>query len=353
MYSIYAPPATARLAGQTFATVYDQGGNLGGTCVPDPTKLARFVTNLLTRYPQIKYLAAWNEPKANKLPIVRSGGSTVQTLTAGTTVIGNTSGARAKVISTINSGATTLTMEMLDYSYNNPIAFATNETITVEPAQTGAGNTFTGTTHNTLMFWAGSNAQLVSMCQNIYTTAKAVRSDIIVMNPEFTDGTAAGEANEWLAEWLDAGGIGYFDALAYHFYNFDIRPSRKSGDANSIQALNRTINNILAARNITIDKYATECGYTPGWTFWNQTGDRASQAQTIKRVASYLAATGWKSNIWFTHTQEYDGAPASNAVISQALKWCGDTLSGRTVTDAYISNSNVLHFKIDGIEVSV
>lgn len=346
IYNIYAPPTTALQGGQSWANIGDDSGRAGAGCVPDLTKLTRFVTNLLTRYANITHISFGNEPKFDS-PVVRFTGTTSHTLTAGQTVTGLTSGATGTVVSTINSGATTLTVRLSGLA-NVATPFANSETIQVD-----ASHQFAATQQNSLYYWFGTAAQLAACQQTVYAAAKAVRAGIKVLTPEFTDGTASGESREWLSEFLDAGGTGYFDALAYHIYNFDIIPVNSSGNANSIQNLNSIIQNVLSTRGISVDKYATECGYTSGWTFYGQTADQPSQAQTLKRVGAFLACAGWKSNIWFTHTQAYDGNPSANATISTALGWIGTTFQGKSITNAYISNSNTLHFTIDGVNLIV
>jgi len=340
-YQLYGCPASARISGATWTSVPDQDGSVGAGCVPDQIKLARFVTALLTRYPQIKWLSPWNETKWGN-PVVKFPGTLTGTLVAGDAVTGLTSGATGTVVSCTS----TLLLVRLSGPAYSATPFSNAETI-----QKDASNKFVNTTQNAVHYWFGTKEQLVTHCQAVFSSAKAVRSSIIVTTPDFVEGSNVSGEEEWLATWMDAGGTPYFDALAYHFYNYDIRPTTKSADAYSIIQRCEDLDLILSARGRGgVPKIASEAGFTSGWSFWAQQSDRASQAATIKRVSAYLAARGWQGVIWYDHTEEYVGAPSANAVIANALDTAGK-LSGNQLSGAYVAQDNSLRMLSNGVPV--
>lgn len=344
-YQIYSTPASARVPGQSWATVPDQDGVAGAGCVPDTTKLARFVTALLTRYPQITHISPWNEPKAGGNAVVRFTGATTGSVTTGQTVTGQTSGATGTVLS--NSG--TSLVVRLGGAANVVTPFANAEQVRVD-----GSNYFTASQQAAVWYWYGTKAELVTHCQTVYTAAKAVNPSVIVMTPDFVEGANVSGEEEWIATWIDAGGRGYFDAVAYHFYNYDIRQATKTADAYSIIARCDDIDAILSVRGLSsVGKYATEIGGTTGWSFINYSADKGAQAKTIKRVTAYLAARGWKSAIWYNHDGIYAGNPAGYPEIAQAMKWLGVILSGKTISGAYVGEDNTLRMLVDGSQVVV
>jgi len=338
-YQLYGCPATARIAGAAWATVPDQDGTVGAGCVPDPTKLARFVTALLTRYPQIKWISPWNEAKWGN-PVVRFVGATTGSVGTGQTVTQVSTGATGTVVS--NAGGS-LVVRLSSPAYS-AIAFDAANQIRVD-----ASNYVTPSQQAAVHYWFGTKAQLVTHAQTVYVAAKAVRSSIIVTTPDFVEGANSGGEEEWLATWMDAGGASAFDCLAYHFYNYDIRPSTKSADSYSLNQRCDELDAILSARGRGgVPKIASECGFTSGWAFWAMQSDRASQAQTIKRVSAYLAARGWSGVIWYDHTEEYCGAPSANQAVADALLYVGRAFSGSAVSGAYVENDNSLRLLADG-----
>lgn len=342
-YQIYSTPPTARAAGAAWATVPDQDGVVGAGCQPDLVKLARFVTALLTRYPQIKWLSPWNEPKWGNA-VVRFPGATTGSVTAGATVTQVTTGATGTVIS--NSG-TSLVVRLNGPAYSTTPFNGSNQ------IRVDGGNYFTPSSQAAVWYWFGTKEELVQVSATVYAAAKAVSPSVIVTTPDFVEGANIASEEEWLATWMDAGGSAYMDALGYHFYNYDIRPETRSGDAYSVIQRCDDLDAILAARGKSgLPKIASECGYTPGWTFWTQTGDRPSQAATLQRVSTYLAARGWQGVIWFNHTEEYDGAPSANAANASALAWAG-RIGGKAISGAFVDQSNTLQMLVNGMPVAV
>jgi hypothetical protein len=343
-YQVYATPnlASHRLVDNTWKTVPDQDGKIGAGCVPQPVKLARFVTALLTRYPQIKYISPWNEPKWSN-PVLKFGGS----VTAGAVNVGDSvTGVTSRAVGTVTANTGTILTVQLHGPAYSVTAFGNSEQIRVNDS---ASNVFTATTQNAVHYFHGTKEQLVSTAQTVYNAAKAVRSDIIVTTPDFTDGANISGQEEWLSSFLDSGGNAYVDALAYHFYNFDIRPATVLGTAYSIQQRCDDLDSILLVRGMSkIPKIASEVGYTPGWGFWNMTTDRVGQGKTLQRVAGYLAARGWKAAIFFDHENEYAGDPAANAEVANALRNIGLLLTGKIISGAYIGPDNTLRMLVNG-----
>ena len=215
--------------------------------------------------------------------------------------------------------------------------FANAETI-----QKDASNKFVATSQAAVWYWFGTKAQLVTLAQTVYAAAKAVRSSIIVTTPDFVEGANVSGEEEWLATWMDAGGTPYFDALAYHFYNYDIRPVTKSADAYSIIQRCDDLAAILAARGRAgVPKIASEAGFTPGWWFYSNQTDRTGQAQTLMRVSAYLALRGWLGVIWYDHTEEFAGAPATQVANANALDWVRLSLAGKQI-QGYVETDNSL-----------
>ena len=339
-FQIYGCPLSARIAGQGWAAVPDQGGIVGAGCVPDTGKLVRFVKALLTRYPQIKYLSPWNEPKWDN-PVVRFTGTLTGTLNAGDVVTGLASGAEAVVMSCT---ATSLVVRATE-SAATATPFANIETIQVD-----ASHRFAATQQAAVSYWFGTKAQLAMHCQAVHAAAKAVRSSIVITTPDFVEGANISGEEEWLATWLDAGGNGTFDVLAYHFYNYDIRPDNSYGKAYSLQLRCDAIDAILSARGISVPKIASECGNTPGWAYY-MAWSKEVQAQNLKRVSAYLAMRGWIGVAWYGHSNAYSGNPSAYPEIAQALNWLGVNIAGRTISGAYIDSDQTLRMLVDGVPV--
>ncbi len=341
-YQIYETPPHAKQAGQSWASVTDQDGQVGAGCVPDTAKLARFVTWLLTEHPEIKYLSPWNEPKWADNPAIKCWGGNTG-LSAGDSVIGLTSGATG-VVSTIGAQMVVRHTQ----AANLAIPFTPGgETI----QKVGDPSKFwTATSTSAIWYWFGTKAQLVTHCQTVYAAAHAVNPNIIVTWPDFVEG--GGSEEQWLETWLDAGGKGAFDAGAYHFYGYDVMAATRLGTAYSLQDRCNTIDSILAARGISCPLIASECGATPGWAFYDS-WSKDVQAQNLKRVSAYLAMRGWSGIIWYGHNNAYCGNPSTNPEIAQALNWIGKTIAGSTISGAYVAADQSLHMLIDGVPTAV
>lgn len=336
-YQIYSTPAHARAVGATWTTVPDQDGVAGAGCVPDQTKLARFVTALLTRYPQIKYISPWNEPKAGGDAVLRFTGTTTGSVSVGQSVTQVSTGATGTVVS--NSG-TSLVVRASGPAYT-ATAFDASNQIRVD-----GSNYFTPSAQAAVWYWFGTRAELVATAQTVYNAAKAVRSSIIVTTPDFVEGANISGEEEWLATWLDAGGRGYFDVVAYHFYNYDIRAATQSGNAYSVATRCDDLEAILSTRGVNSRLIASECGYTPGWAFW--TAQAGYRAQALKRVTAYLAVRGWLAVLWYDHTEAYGGSPATVPEVANAYDWLGRTLSGASIVDAQVGADQILYFVANG-----
>lgn len=343
-YQIYGTPAHARDSGAAWTTVPDQDGVVGAGCVPDQAKLARFVTALLTRYPQIKWISPWNEPKAGGNAVVRFTGATTGSVSAGQTVTQVTTGATGTVLS--NSG-TSLVVELNGPAYSETAFNASNQ------IRVDGSNYFTPTQQAAVSYWFGTLDELVTTSRAVYAAAKAANPAVLVTTPDFVEGANVSGENEWLATWIDAGGSGSFDVVAYHFYNYEIRAATKTADAYSIIERCDAIDAVLQTRGISAPKIASECGYTSGWNFYSQINtDKTSQAATLRRVTAYLASRGWIAVIWYNHTDDFCGNPASYATIANALDWCGK-LAAKSISAAHVRQDNSLHLHLSGVAVAV
>lgn len=336
-YQIYATPAHCQVAGQSWAAVKDQDGDVGAGCVPDTTKLARFVTWLLTTYPEIKYLSPWNEPKWSNNPAIKCFG-TNSGLSVNDEVVGLTSGATGIVQSI---GTTMLVRHTQAANVATPFTPG-GEDIQKKDVP---GTKWTATSTAAVWYWFGTKEQLVTHCQTVYAAAKAANPNVLVTWPDFVEG--GGSEEEWIATWLDAGGSSAFDVGAYHFYNYDIRDADLSALAYSLPARCDAIDAILSARGISCPLIASECGNTSGWAFYNSLS-KGAQAQTIKRVVSYLAARGWGPVIIYDHSQAYSGNPSVYPEIAQALNWMQKTLGGKAISGAYVAEDNTLRMMVNG-----
>lgn len=341
-YQIYETPAHCRVAGQSWAAVTDQDGQVGAGCVPDTVKLARFVTWLLTTYPQIKYLSPWNEPKWATNPAIKVWGTNTG-LAVGDSVVGLTSGATGTV-STIGS--------QMVIRYTDAANVATPFSPGAETIQKvgDASKYWTATSTSAIWYWFGTKAELVTHCQTVYAAAKAANPNVLVTWPDFVEG--GGSEEQWIETWLDAGGSNAFDVGAYHFYGYDIRDANLNAVAYSLPARCDSIDAILAARGISCPLIASECGAVPGWAFYDSLS-KGAQAQTLKRVTAYLAARGWLGVIWYGHSNTYCGNPSVYPEISQALNWLQQTLGGKTISGAYVAEDNTLRMLVDGNPVTL
>ena len=350
-YQCHATPSFHQGVGATWTTVSDQYGV--NPCVPDLTAFSTFVSTLVARYVSrgtpIKYISFVNEPKPGVLPTIelrRSVAQSVTPLAAGDSVIGQTSGATGTVVS--NSG-TVLTIRMLAPT-TSATPFGNTETV----QKVGdATRYWTASQQNAVNYFYGSNADLVAMQQSGYAAAKAADPNITVMWPDFVDGGDHAET-EWLTQFFDAGGLAYGDALAYHFYCYELAPESIQYRSYSLPARLDSLDVILAARRRSgVPKIASEVGFQPTFSFYLNQSNRLNQAQTIKRVMAYLAARGWSAAIGFDHTNEYIGDPEANTENADALKWAGVTLSGADISSASVLYDNSLVLAVDGRTVTL
>jgi len=345
-YQCHGTPAFHQGSGATWTTVVDQYGLT--PCTPDLSAFSTFVSTLVARYKAagtpIKYISFANEPKPGMLPVVqfrRVAAQSVTPLAAGDSVIGQTSGATGTVVT--NDG-TVLTVRLLA---STTVATPFGNTETVQKVG-DATRYWTASQQNAVNYFFGSNADLVAMQQAGYAAVKAADPNITVMWPDFLDGSDHGET-EWLTQFLDAGGLAYGEALAYHFYCYELEPVSIQYRSYSLPSRLDSLDTILAARGKSgVKKIASEVGFQPTFSFYLNQANRANQAQIIKRVMTYLAARGWTAAIGFDHTNEYIGDPEANIENADALKWVGTTLSGKVISDAWIRYDNALIGTING-----
>lgn len=352
-YQCHATPSFHQGVGAAWTSVLDQYGV--NPCTPDLTAFSTFVSTLVARYVSrgtpLKYISFVNEPKPGTLPTVQFRTPLSESgvkLGAGDSVTGVTSGATGTVVS--NTGGV-LTIRLLGPT-TSAIPFASTERIEIS----GGARYWQGdgsSAQNAVNYFFGSNTDLVAMYQVGYAAAKAADPNITVMWPDFVDGGDHAET-EWLTQFFDAGGLAYGDALAYHFYCYELAPESIQYRSYSLPARLDSLDAILAARGKSgVPKIASEVGFQPTFSFYLSQGNRANQAQIIKRVMGYLAARGWSAAIGFDHTNEYIGDPEANIENADALKWVGVTLSGASISGASVRYDNSFSMTVNGSQVAL
>lgn len=359
-YQIYYTP-TFHAQGAWAGVADKDRGKIGGTAPPDLTKLARFVTALITRYntesvrnnggaKKIKFISPWNEVKCDE-PVVQVNYTTLTgAINVGDTVSGVTSGQSGTVLKHDT------TNKFLQIKLSNTIAAGAIPHQVGETVQKSVGNSVVCTAFKTLYYWSGTPAQMAAQAKTVYQAAKAVDPAITVMSPEFVEGYD-GELDH-IAAWANsadgAGGYGsqWCDSVAYHFYNYDA-PARvtKFGFEYPVVQRFSDLSATFSASGLTGKPiHASECGYTSGWKFIDTVTEPKNRVAVLKRTAACIAALGAKSWIGFAHDVSFIGDPSVNADIASAIDEIGRVLQGATITSFKVYYGYFVVFVANGRE---
>lgn len=196
------------------------------------------------------------------------------------------------------------------------------------------------------LWYTGSVATFVTMCQTVYNAAKAARPGIVVLGPGTVNYLSS---PNWLDAWFAAGGASYVDAYSIHGYQTQYGTPLKAflGVAHQLQYLHnaRSKNGI-----VNKDIYITEFGQTnPGGRYFTT----EAYVTGYKRAMLFAAATGVKMASWYNHdgpTMGYNGRTDIEAEIAAFIT----LLSGATLTNVWLNvPSQTISATINGVDYEI
>lgn len=189
---------------------------------------------------------------------------------------------------------------------------------------------------NVSAYWWGSASQMARLAKTVYTAAKAVDPDIIIIGTGSVDELP----NRWtcsIDQFLNAsdGASGYgrnwVDAFSIHYY--DTFPTRQlARDITEFVAITRTLMRFGGAADLPL--YTSESGWqaTAVGNAWFMNLTDAQKGKTIQRNLAIQAALGIKQVCLYTHDDIYMGNPSASATVSTAIGEIHALLAGKTIT---------------------
>ncbi len=148
-------------------------------------------------------------------------------------------------------------------------------------------NEWNGTVANTRR---GSPEDYVRFLKVVYPAVKAVDPSAVLVG-----GAVAGLKLDWLSSMLAAGGVGFFDALSIHPYNFSQPDRTAHAFAQSVVATESIIHRYTGGRDVPL--YITEMGWPlfggPGGISLEQQASLLAQMFLTARTMPFLKGIWW------------------------------------------------------------
>ncbi len=160
-------------------------------------------------------------------------------------------------------------------------------------------NEWNGTVGNTK---PGSPQDYVRFLKVVYPAAKAVDPSAV-----FIGGAVAGLKLDWLSAMLAAGGVGFFDGLSIHPYNFSHPDRSADAFAQAVMQTESVIRSYTSGRDVPL--YITEMG----WPIFNTPGGVSLEEQAATLAQMYLSARTmpFLKGIWWYDLRN-DGVDPNN-----------------------------------------
>jgi hypothetical protein len=157
-------------------------------------------------------------------------------------------------------------------------------------------NGMVGNTHR------GTARDYVKLIRTVYPAIKAVDPSAV-----FLGGAIGGLKLDWLSAVLSGGGLGFFDALSIHPYNFDMPARTADTWAHDMSTTETVIHRYTSGRDIPL--YITEMGWP---TYAGSGGSSPAEAAAYLAQMLLLARTlPFLKGIWWYDFRD-DGWNASN-----------------------------------------